>query len=43
MLLAAFAIAIQKLHGSVGLEVARHSASLLAIGMGGFWFVQRVI
>ncbi len=43
MLLAAVAIVIQRLRGNAGLEIARHSASLLAIGMGGFWFVQRVI
>ncbi len=43
MLLAAVAIGIQRMRGNAGLEIARHSASLLAIGMGSFWFVQRVI
>lgn len=42
MLLAAVAAAIVNFRGNAGLDYARHSASLLAIAMGGFWFVQRV-
>ncbi|ASJ76513.1 HupE/UreJ family protein [Granulosicoccus antarcticus] len=42
-LLALVAVAIVRLRGNAGLELARHSASLLAIVMGSFWFVQRVI
>lgn len=43
MLVAVVAIAIQRLRGNADLEIARHSTSLLAIAIGGFWFMQRVI
>ena len=43
MLVAVVAIAIRHLRGNAGIELARYSATLLAIGISGFWFVQRVI
>lgn len=40
--LSVIAIAIVRLRGNAGLELARYSASLVAIVMGSFWFIQRV-
>lgn len=42
-LLAVLAVAIVRLRGNAGLDLARYSASLLAIVMGSFWFVQRLV
>ena len=41
--LALLALAIRRLQGEAGLALASRSASILAIGMGSIWFVQRVV
>lgn len=43
LLLTLMAIGIRRLQGDAGLALASRTASIIAIGMGSIWFVQRVV
>lgn len=43
LLLTLLAIGIRRLQGDAGLALASRTASIIAIGMGSIWFVQRVV